>query len=184
MSDRADKAPDSGAVSGPNAVPDTAPDIGPDAALRAYSGYTMKRAFTAIQSDVNATLAPFGLRMISFSALVVIADNPGLRQSDLAQILMIERPNLVVILDGLERADWITRDRAPDDRRAYQLRCTLAGTQLCAKAKAAVAAHDERMTAGLDAAQVATLIAALRQIEDNSAPPKGDSNARTQLSGP
>lgn len=163
----------------------TAPDPAADATLRQFSGYTMKRAFHMLQTDLAATLQPFGLRMTTFSALVVICDNPGLRQSDLAQTLMIERPNLVVILDDLERLELITRDRSPQDRRAYQLRCTIAGHQLCLKACAAVAAHDRRVTAGLNPDQVALLIDALRQVEQNGLARKGESDGHSQrLSGP
>jgi len=139
----------------------------PDRTLRGFAGYTMKRAFNAIQADVNAALAPFGLRMVTFSALVVIADNPGLRQSELAEALMIERPNLVLILDELERAELISRDRAAGDRRAYELRATLKGGRLCDRARRAVTAHDARMTEGMSETDRQALIAALRRIEAN-----------------
>jgi DNA-binding MarR family transcriptional regulator len=153
----------------------------PDDSLRAFSGYTMKRAFNAIQADVNATLQPYGLRMVTFSALVVIADNPGLNQSRLAEVLSIERPNLVLIIDELDRAELITRDRAKADRRAYELRATLKGRRVCDRARAAVAAHDARMTAGLSEAERGALIAALRRIEANGA--GGEADERQQLSG-
>lgn len=138
-----------------------------DNTLREFSGYGMKRAFNAIQTDVNATLAPFDLRMVTFSALVVIVDNPGLRQSQLADLLSIERPNLVVIVDELERRELITRERATDDRRAYALQVTLAGRRLHDKALAAVRAHEARMTAGLTEAERAELIRMLGRIERN-----------------
>ena len=82
-----------------------------DGILRSFLGYDMKRAFAAIHTDVNAALAPYGLRMLTFSVLAVIRENPGLRQSRLAEILLIERPNLVVILDELEGLDLVTRTR-------------------------------------------------------------------------
>lgn len=138
-----------------------------DSSLRAFMGYDMKRAFTAIQSDVNATLQPFGLRMLTFSVLTVIRDNPGLRQSRLAEVLMIERPNLVLILDELEGMDLVTRTRARDDRRAYELKVTLKGRRLCDRAGQAVAEHDARMARGLSAEERAALHRALRQIESN-----------------
>lgn len=138
-----------------------------DTPLRRFVGYGMKRAFAAIQSDVNATLAPFGLRMLTFSALAAIGGTTRLRQSDLAESLAIERPNLVVILDDLERADLITRERATDDRRAYELALTLRGRRVLAKATAAVTAHDDRMTEGLSAEDRAIMLAALARIEAN-----------------
>ena len=143
---------------------DTAPT---DAILRRNIGYDMKRAFTAIQADVNATLQPLGLRMLTFSVLAVIRDNPGLRQSRLAELLMIERPNLVLILDELEGMDLVTRTRARDDRRAYELKVTLKGRRLCDRAGQAVAEHDARMARGMGAEERAALHRALRQIESN-----------------
>jgi len=138
-----------------------------DQTLRSFVGYDMKRAFAVIQTDVNATLAPFGLRMLTFSVLAVIRDNPGLRQSHLAEILLIERPNLVLILDELEGLDLVTRTRARDDRRAYELKATLKGRRLFDRAREAVAEHDARLTRGLSEADRAALHQALRQIELN-----------------
>lgn len=116
-----------------------------DAALERFLGYRMKRAFNVIQSDLAETLKPFDLRMISYTALVLIMDNPGLSQSQLAAVMDIERPNLVVIVDELERRDLITRDRLETDRRTYALNVTLAGRQLCEKAMKAAERHEERL---------------------------------------
>ena len=143
---------------------DAAPAIS-DATLRGFSGYVMKRAFNAIQADVNASLAPFDLRMLTFSALSVIVDNPGLRQSQLADALAIERPNLVIVVDELERRDLITRDPAPDDRRAYALKATLQGLRLFEKALEAVRIHERRMTQRLSEDERQMLIALLSRIE-------------------
>jgi DNA-binding MarR family transcriptional regulator len=139
----------------------------PDRTLRGFVGYDMKRAFNAIQADVNATLRRHGLRMVTFSVLVVIRDNPGVRQTGLAEILMIERPNLVPILDELESAGLIRRTRAEGDRRAYELRVTEGGQHQCDAAELAVQKHDDRMVAGLTGGERHALHAALRRIEEN-----------------
>jgi DNA-binding MarR family transcriptional regulator len=136
-----------------------------DARLRRFTGYTMKRAMTGIQTDVNTALAPLGLRMLSFSALSVIAENPGLRQSQLAEALLMERPNMTPVVDALERSGWIARAPAPDDRRAYALTLTDAGTQVFAAAERAVEAHEAHMTGGLSTRDRDRLIAMLREIE-------------------
>ena len=136
-----------------------------DASLRVFAGYGMKRAFNAIQADVTAVLAPFGLRMVTFSALSLIDENPGLRQGQLADTLSIERPNLVVLVDELERADLIRRERVPEDRRAYALTPTRGGRALLARATRAVRDHDARMTAGLSPKDRDRLVAMLSSIE-------------------
>ncbi|MBR9843501.1 MAG: MarR family transcriptional regulator [Rhodobacteraceae bacterium] len=136
-----------------------------DATLRRFLGYHMKRAFNVIQADLAQTLKPFDLRMLTYTALVLIVDNPGLRQSQLADAMDIERPNLVVIIDELERRELITRDRVPTDRRAYALHATLTGRQLCDKAVAAVTAHENQLLEGLEEDMIAEMIAAMKQIE-------------------
>ena len=153
----------------------------PDRTLRRFLGYDMKRAFAAIQADVTAVLAPHGLRMLTYSVLTVIRDNPGLRQSQLSEILLIERPNLVLILDELEGLDWISRTRARDDRRAYELRVTLKGRRVCDRATAVVADHDTRMADGLTAADRQALHLALNRIESNGRSSHDDAD---QLSRP
>ena len=133
------------------------PDIAPvppvqirDDTLRQFIGYHMKRAFNVIQADLTLTLKPFELRMLTYSALVLIVDNPGLSQTQLANAMDIERPNLVVIIDELEQRELIVRDRVITDRRAYALRATLIGRRLCKKAINAVKVHESRLLDGLD----------------------------------
>lgn len=136
-----------------------------DATMRSFVGYQMKRAFNVVQSDLTKTLKPFDLRMITYTALVLIVDNPGLRQSQLAQAMDIERPNLVVIIDELERRELITRDRIKSDRRAYALKATLLGRRLCEQAVAAVIEHEAKLFDGLDEDTLATVLAALKTIQ-------------------
>lgn len=136
-----------------------------DETLRGFLGYNMKRAFNFIQADLAQVLKPHGLRMVTFSALVLIVDNPGMRQSQLADALAIERPNLVVILDELERRDLISRDRVPTDRRAHSLKATPTGQRLYDKALRDVKNHEDRAMAKIGPEDRARLIAAMRLIE-------------------
>lgn len=136
-----------------------------DATLRLHAGYTLKRAMNVMQADLARTLKPFGLRMITYSALVMIADNPGMRQAQLADALAIERPNLVVIIDGLENRELITRDIVPTDRRAYSLQVTLAGKRLYDKAFKAILAHEAEILSILSDQEREQMLAAMCLIE-------------------
>lgn len=138
-----------------------------DKTLRRFNGYQIKRTFNVIQSDLVQTLKPFDLRMLTYTALVLIVDNPGLRQSQLASAMDIERPNLVVIVDELERRDLITRDRLETDRRAYALKATLAGRRLCEKAVDAVSNHEAKLLEGISPEQRAVMMEVMRTIEAN-----------------
>lgn len=135
-----------------------------DKALQQFVGYHLKRAFNVIRSDLSQTLEPFGLRMITYSALALIIDNPGLRQSQLATALDIERPNLVVVIDELEQRELIVRERVPTDRRAYALQATLTGQRLCQKAIEADLAHEAELLAGISEEERKIVIKAMRMI--------------------
>lgn len=148
-------------------IPAEVPQVS-DATLRLFAGYHMKRAFNVVQADLSQTLKPFCLRMVTYSALTLIVDNPGLRQAQLADALAIERPNLVVIIDELEARDLILRERDPTDRRAYALMPTVAGHRLCARAVAAVQKHENRLFGFLSGPERVALLQALRRIETSA----------------
>lgn len=121
-----------------------------DATLRGLVGYALRRANIAMQADLKQTLEPFGLRMITFSALAVIHDNPGLTQSALAGALSIERANLVQLVDELETLGLLNRQKNPQDRRSNALGLTKDGTSVFGRAIKAVTVHEARMTRDFD----------------------------------
>lgn len=135
-----------------------------DETLDALFGYHLKRAVNVLQLDLKAALKPFDLRMLTYTALVLIVDNPGLRQSQLAEAMDVERPNMVVIIDTLETRELISRDRVPTDRRAYALHATLGGRRLYEKATIAVKDHEDRLLHELSPEMRQTVIAALKLI--------------------
>ena len=136
-----------------------------DETLRTFAGYSMKRAFNVVQADLARALEPFGLRMMTFTALIFVVDNPDLSQTALAGALAMERSNLVTIIDELENNGWIARNPAPNDRRSYALHATAAGKALCRKAVAAAQASEARLLAALGEAGTAKLIDALMTVE-------------------
>ena len=136
-----------------------------DSALRRFTGYNLQRASSAVMGGVNRVLKPFGLRRASFSVLSVVVETPGLRQADVSEVLAIERPNLVQIIDELEHTGWISRRRAEGDRRAYELYPTDEGQAHFEAARRALAAFDRRLTAALDDAAIRALIEGLNAVE-------------------
>ncbi|WP_375688963.1 MarR family winged helix-turn-helix transcriptional regulator [Pseudooceanicola sp. LIPI14-2-Ac024] len=137
----------------------------PDRHLRELIGYSMKRAYYTLQSDAARVLEGLGLRISTYSALSIICDTPDLRQSQLAEALSMERSNTVVLVDTLEKAKLIARLRVPTDRRSYALRPTPAGEALCARATAALHAHEDRLLGGLAPEERAELMRLLRKID-------------------
>lgn len=150
-----------------NAAPALQPvtdDIVDDAILHSFVGYHMRRAANVLQADLARTLREIDLRMITMSVLVVIVENPGLRQSQLADALAIERPNLVSILDELEQRNLVVRTRVPTDRRAYALTPTRAGEKLAARALELTRVHEDRVLKDIKPDERRMLVSLMQRI--------------------
>lgn len=139
-----------------------------DEAMRDFVGYSLKRAYMGAHRNATEALEPFDLRVRSFSALTLIVANPGIPPSRLAEILQIERSNLVVIIDELETRELISRSRDPQDRRRFALHATLCGRQLQEKAAAAKSARQEEIISRLSAGEYEMLKSLLRRIEEGA----------------
>ena len=135
-----------------------------DADLRGYIGYNLKRTLSLVQADLSQVLGALGLRAVSFSALSVVVRNPGINQTQLAEALKIERSNLVQLIDELSARGLLARTPVPGDRRRHALMATAEGQALLDRAEAAVAGHEARVFAMLDAGEKAMLLALLRKI--------------------
>lgn len=127
-------------------------------------GYHLRLASQVVQADLAKTLAPFGLRMVTFSALIIVRDVAGLRQTQLADALSMERPNLVAIVDELEAAGLLLRTPSPTDRRAHALYLTSKGQETLEDAFVAVQEHENRIFGALSEKDKAALKSALKTI--------------------
>lgn len=135
-----------------------------DRLLSAFLGYNLKRVVNTMQADLSFVLVKLDLRIITFSALTMIVENPGMRQSQLAESLNIERSNLVLVIDELDSRELITRKGVAGDRRSYALKATLAGVRLSKKSLEAVAAHETRLLANLDAGEKEEILQSLLKL--------------------
>jgi len=135
-----------------------------DAPLAHLVGYNLKRSFNGIYIDLAEVLRPLGLRMITFTILTMLRENPGIRLSNLAVAIDMEKPNMVSVIDELSSRALVTRSADPGDRRARQLHLTDEGEALQDRAYAAVCAHEESFLQHLDDAERAHLIALLSKV--------------------
>jgi len=140
-------------------------DRAPDRRLRRLTGYALRLAYRRIRDEASQVLEGFGLRPRTFSALVVICDTPGLRQTQLAEVLHMERSNTVTLVDALERAGLVERRQVPEDRRSYALRATAEGRRVGAAATAAIEAQEAAALAGWSAEDRAALMRLLAKVD-------------------
>ncbi|MDB5854040.1 MAG: MarR family transcriptional regulator [Herminiimonas sp.] len=127
-------------------------------------GYGIRRAQLAIYDDFIRSLAQWDITPPRFSALVIIGNNPGLKLTDLANVLAVARSGAVILADTLEARGLIERRDSATDRRAWGLHLTRAGRSLLEKTTHAVREQDERVSATLTAEERATLLGLLRKV--------------------
>lgn len=133
--------------------------------LNGHLGYFMRRAQVWVFQDFIRTLAPIDIRPAQYSVLVVIGANPGLSQSDISDILGIERARLVRMLDRLDRRGLTLRLPSDHDRRSHALHLTREGQKLLKQAKMLAAQHEARLAELFGPANRQMMIEVLREFE-------------------
>ena len=88
--------------------------------------FKLRRATHDVFRDLCDSLVAVDLRPPEFSALALIAEQPGRKQGEVAARLGIKRSNFVALMDRIESLGLAER-RAVDDRRAHALYLTEEG---------------------------------------------------------
>lgn len=92
------------------------------------------------RNKVNERLRPLGLSQATWLALWHLSRFPdGLVQSELAELLGIEGPTLVRLLDRLESEGLVERRNVPHDRRFKQVHLTGQAKPVLAQVKSIIA---------------------------------------------
>ena len=158
------KADDRGAQAGDEAVAATSRvDL---SVLTRSIGYQIRRAQLSIFEDFIRAFAAIGLRPAQFSVLVIVDSNPGLKQSEIAAALGIQRTNFVAMMDELEKRGLAARTASPSDRRSYAVKLTPEGRVLLKQALAIHAAHEKRMMERIGREAYASLMPMLSRLAE------------------
>lgn len=132
--------------------------------LESLAGYNARRAALALIAEFLREMAPFGLRVVDFSVLTLIAHNPGITSRQLCAALDILPPNLVGMVRQMEGKGWIERRQHPTDRRAQGLFLTPQGQDFQARAQAKVASLESPDITHLTPGERDTLLRLLRKV--------------------
>lgn len=132
--------------------------------LETTIGFLLRLAQVAVFKDLLAALKPFDLRVTDLSMLLVIEATPGLQQRAIGELLRIQRPNVVAIIDQLEARGLVRRGPVPGDRRAHALSLTPEGSALLQQAKIAHAQHGRKVLDALGDLEPDRMLAALERI--------------------
>jgi DNA-binding MarR family transcriptional regulator len=99
-----------------------------------------------------------------YSCLELLAQRPGLSNSELARGAFVTRQTMNVLLQTLERDGYVTRPAEAPVGKALPTRLTPRGRRSLEKASAAVRSVELRMLSGLGEAEQATAFRLLRSM--------------------
>lgn len=134
------------------------------ATLPDHIGYVVRRTQVAIFQKIIDRMATLDIRPGQFSVLTVIGANPGLKQMAVSEALGISRPNLVAMVDELERRGLARRKPVRSDRRSHALYLTPRGQALLARLKRLAAAHEREVTRTISPAEKRQLLRLLNRL--------------------
>lgn len=117
--------------------------------LETSLGYLLKEASSALRAAMEAVLRPLGMTVTHYSCLELLAQRPGLSNSELARGAFVTRQSMNVLLQGLERDGYVTRPAQAPVGKVLPTRLTPRGRRSLEKATVAVRSVEDRMLGGL-----------------------------------
>ncbi|MFJ9563969.1 MarR family winged helix-turn-helix transcriptional regulator [Streptomyces fuscichromogenes] len=132
--------------------------------LETSLGYLLKEASSALRVAMEEVLRPLGMSVTHYSCLELLAQRPGLSNSELARGAFVTRQTMNVLLQALERDGYVTRPAEAPVGKALPARLTPRGRRSLEKASAAVRSVETGMLAGLTGAERSDAFRILRSM--------------------
>lgn len=112
-------------------------------------GYLLKEASSELRTAMEAVLRPLGMTVTHYSCLELLAQRPGLSNSELARGAFVTRQSMNVLLQALERDGYVVRPEEARVGKTLPAQLTPKGREELRKATAAVRSVEVRMLAGM-----------------------------------
>lgn len=117
----------------------------------------IKVSYITLRREVEEQLKPMGLTHTQWSALGIIHHFPGITSSELELILMIERPSVTSLVNGLVKKRLVIRQDHPNDARYKQIFLTDEGKKLADQTQHFAQIVEDRVKAGMSPEEFETL---------------------------
>lgn len=112
-------------------------------------GYLLKEAASALRAAMEEVLRPLDMSITHYSCLELLAQRPGLSNSELARGAFVTRQTMNVLLHALERDGFVARAAEAPVGKALPTQLTPLGRKRLAEASAAVRSVELRMLSGM-----------------------------------
>ena len=121
-------------------------------------GYALKQAQAILHRRMEEALRPLHLTVAQYSCLYHLRSEPGISAAELARATFVTRQSMNAMLQQLIDRELVARPARPEAGRALPTILTAAGADALDAAQKIVDAVEERMLAGLTAAENAALV--------------------------
>ncbi len=129
-----------------------------------FLGFRLRRVQNQLSRDFSLKTRALNLRAGMFSAMEIIASNPGMSQIALSLEVGLDKSAVVPLIDDLEARGWIARVKSARDRRRNELSITPSGQETLDLLFAELALTEEAGLAALTSEERLTISAALDKI--------------------
>src|SRR6202453_3543114 len=126
---------------------------GPGIELGTSLGYMLKAAASALHSALEAVLRPLGMTITHYACLELLAQRPGLSNSELARGAFVTRQSMNALVLALEHQGLVVRPAQAPVGRALPAELTARGRRQLTIASAAVRRVEHDMLAHLDTSE-------------------------------
>lgn len=136
-------------------------DINPLADSLAYQ---IKQAQVRCYEMLFELFGPDSLTPGRMTALSLIGNHPGIKQSELAEHLRINRASVVKVIDSLQALGFVERGSMPGDRRSHALVATPAGVAELRRMTQLIREHESMIATELTPDERAALMQLLGKV--------------------
>jgi DNA-binding MarR family transcriptional regulator len=129
-----------------------------------YVGYALRRAQISAVGGFLQAMQEVDLRPTQFAVLILIRENPGVRQTEVCAALGLQKANFVPLLNELQRRGLAVRKEGVPDRRSSALHLTEHGAAVLQRAVELHTQWEERVAARLGDEGREQLLELLRKL--------------------
>ncbi len=124
-------------------------DYGPKKNLSLTTWVKLTRAFHTCEKMATSHVKDFGLSYAQFSVIEALGHLGPLKIGVLCSKMLVTGGNMTLVLDSLEKVNYIERVHSKEDRRAINVQLTKKGEELFANIFPKHAEHIDEMLNGL-----------------------------------
>ena len=134
--------------------------------LETSLGYLLKEASSSLRTAMEAVLRPLGMTVTHYSCLELLAQRPGLSNSELARGAFVTRQSMNVLLKNLQQLGHVTRPAEAPVGKILPTRLTPRGRRSLEKATVAVRSVEVRMLADMTETEQSEAFRILQNMVD------------------